>query len=218
MGRIDKLGSGLLALKEIEYLGEAHAGPLDDRLRRLTASQVDRLERQHLGRNHDGWLLERIRRLRQLLSRRLLDERGGETAAAIRKDLADLLLCENLHAQSLEYLRDDPTPERLVETLQRIEETVTDAVEVTVVPMGVTAIVGAAIDVRAFAESRRLDRDGDPLVHHLRGAIQALVDRLRAQGPCPEWSVPRGQWSLPVQRRMPAPDHPPLIPVHGEEG
>jgi hypothetical protein len=193
LARIEKLGGGLLALKEVEYLGQAHPGPLDERIGRLTASEVERLERQHLGKNHDGWLLERIRRLRQQLSRRLLDERGD--AARLRKDLADLLFCENLNAQSLEYLHDDPSPERLTETLQRIEETITDGHEIPVAPMGVTALVGPPLDAQAFGEARRQDRTGDAPVRHLRGAIQALVDRLREQGPPGDWGCPPRQGS-----------------------
>src|SRR5262249_42192153 len=57
VGRLDKLGSGLLALKEVEYLGEARVGPLDDRIAGLIGSQLGRLEEHRLGRRHDGWAL-----------------------------------------------------------------------------------------------------------------------------------------------------------------
>jgi 1-acyl-sn-glycerol-3-phosphate acyltransferase len=186
--RLEKLGGGLLALKEIEFTGQAQSGDLDARIARLTDSQVERIEKQHLGKRFDGSPLERIRRLRQHLTRQLHDKAGDDVSRRVKKDLDDLLFLENLSAQSLEYVRSDPGPERLAETIQRIEETVTDQVEVPLAPTGATVQVGPAIDVRAFAEGDR--KQGDPLVRHLRGAMQGLLDGLLEKGPPKEWGCP----------------------------
>lgn len=187
--RIEKLGGGLLSLKEVEFLGQAQPGDLDARIARLTDSQVERVEKQHLGKRFDGWPLERIRRLRQHLTRRLHDKAGdAEVSRRVKKALDDLLFFENLNAQSLEYLRSDPSPERLAETIQRIEETVTDQVEVPLAPTGATVQVGPAIDVRKFADGER--KQGDPLVRHLRSAMQGLLDGLLEKGPPAEWGCP----------------------------
>lgn len=176
VARIDRLGGALLGLKEIELLGATQPGDLDARIRRLVEGQVEKLERQHLGKPFSGWPLERIRRLRQLLTRRLIDTAGEE----VKADLDLLLFCENLNAQSLDYLREAPTAERLCETVLRIEEILTDAVEVPIVPMGAAVHVGAAIDAR----------EADGLVAQLRPAMQAQVDHLLAQGPPPAWPCP----------------------------
>jgi hypothetical protein len=179
VARIEKLASALLAVREVELLGRPQDGSLDSRLSGLVTSQVERLERRHLGRNHAGWMLERIRRVRQLLTQRL----QSGPSAEVRADLDVLLLCENLNAHSLTYLTSRPTPERLIETLQRIEETLTDAEETPVVPLGVCVRVGPAIDLR----STPLDPG---FARTLRDAIQREVDGLNAQGPPAEWGCP----------------------------
>lgn len=205
--RVERIGGALLALKEIEYLGQPQSGGLDERIRRLSSSQVERMEAKHLGRTFDGWLLERIRRLRQHLSRQLMDKAvtDASAAAAIKADMDVLLFCENLNAQSLDYLLASPTPERLAETVQRIEETVADQVETPIARTGATVHVGPAVDVRTFdAGGNR--RGPDPLVQHLRQAMQGLVDRLVAAGPPADWGcLPRPTASLPPRADTTAP-------------
>ena len=190
--RLAKLGGALLALKEIEFLGHTQTGDLDARIRDLTLSQVERLERSLLGRPFDGWTLERIRRVRQHLTRLLLEKAGeAGTIRAIKKDLGDLLFCENLSAQSLAYVRERPSQERVAETIQRIEEALTDDGETPLGKMGITMKFGPAIDIRTFRPPESADRKaGDPLVAHLRTTMQALLDRQLADGPPPEWGCP----------------------------
>ena len=190
--RIAKLGGALLALKEIEFLGHTQSGDLDVRIRDLTLSQVERLERAHLGRPFDGWALERIRRLRQHLTRLLLEKASDPaTTRSVKKDLGDLLFCENLSAQSLAYVRERPSQERLAETIQRIEESLTDGEEKPLGKMGVTMRFGPAIDVRTFRPPEAADRKGgDALVAHLRATMQALLDQQLAEGPPAEWGCP----------------------------
>jgi 1-acyl-sn-glycerol-3-phosphate acyltransferase len=189
--RVEKLGAALLAVKEIEHFGRAGPGPLDERIQLLASSHVSALERAHLGKEYDGWILERIRRLRQPLARRLVETGRGagdlEGARATRRALDTLLFCENLSSHSQEYLRERPSPERLTETVQRIEETVTDLVEEPIAPLGAAVAVGPALDARAFPPARG---QADALVPQLAGAIQGLLDRLLAQGPPPDWNCP----------------------------
>jgi 1-acyl-sn-glycerol-3-phosphate acyltransferase len=187
VARVEKLGGALLGLREVELLGQAQPGGLDQRITRLIHSQLERLEQQHLGRAHDGWALERVRRLRQQMTRKLLE---GGPEADLRRDLGVLLLCENLTGHSLAYLQEHPTPERLVETVQRIEETVTDRPEKPVVPMGVSVRFGPAIDARELLSSARGERGSDPLVQRLRPAIQGLLDEANVQGPPEGWRGP----------------------------
>jgi 1-acyl-sn-glycerol-3-phosphate acyltransferase len=187
--RIEKLGSALLALKEIEYLGQPQSGTLDELLEGLVQTLVAASEKYHLSREFDGHVMDRIRRVRHHLARRLVEKHDdAEALQRVRQDLDTLLLCENLNAQSLGYLRELPGPERLSETVQRIEETVYDAAEEPVGDLGVVVEVCPALDVRSFSEASR--SAADPLMRALSGALQGRLDRLVAQGPPPAWDCP----------------------------
>jgi 1-acyl-sn-glycerol-3-phosphate acyltransferase len=181
--RVEKLGNALLSVKEIEHFGQAQSGTLDERIRGLVESHVAGQEKFYLGKILDGPALERIRRLRQRLVRSLA-EAPAETAehVRVRQSLDVLLFCENLNAHSMQYLRERPSRERLVETVQRIEETVSDEVETAVGRMGAAVVVGPALDVRAFS--------GDELMSQIASRIQRLLDHLLAQGPPQEWNCP----------------------------
>jgi 1-acyl-sn-glycerol-3-phosphate acyltransferase len=193
--RIAKVGEALLSIKEVEFFGKAQSGALDERIPRLAAAHVAALEKRYLNKEFDGWTLERARRLRVVLVRRLVEVKGdAEASRATRDALDDLLFAENLVAHSHEYLRERPSLERMTETVERIEETLTDAVERPLAPLGADVAVGPALDVRALAAARG-GRGPDPLLKRLAGDMQGLLDGLLAHGPPAEWDCP-----APVER------------------
>lgn len=181
--RIEKLAGALLAIKEVEQFGQAQPGTVDERIRNLAEYQVAGQEKFYFGRVFDGPPLGRVRRLRQWLVRRLGEPDADPVEKARTLESLDLLLfCENLQAHSMAYLRERPSRERLVETLQRIEETVWDEEDVPVGRMGAVVAVGPALDAREVT--------GADLVRQMATGIQQLLDRLLAQGPPREWNCP----------------------------
>jgi hypothetical protein len=187
--RIEKLASALLALKELEQWGEMGVGTLDERIARLADSYVEPLERTILDKAYpEDWILKRARRLRRVLVRQLIESKDPAQLARARNALDSLLFVENLTAHSHAYLTENPSLERLVETVQRIEETVTDEVETPVVPVGVCIRVGPAIDVTS-AEGRR-KQACEPLLQEVASGIQGLLDNMVAEGPPPAWHCP----------------------------
>ena len=151
------------------------------------------MEKFYLGKEYEGWNLERIRRLRLWLVRKLMEVRDdAEASRATREALDVLLFCENLSAQSHEYLMERPSLERMAETVQRIEETMTDQMEEPIAPLGAAVAVGPAIDVRAFPATP----SGPPAPAATRcwtalaGGMKGLLKQLLDQGPPPEWNCP----------------------------
>jgi hypothetical protein len=109
-----------------------------------------------------------------------------------------LLFCECLLGHFPDYLRERPSPERLVEAVLRMEEIFTGAEEVPVVPSGALVEVGPALDVRAFSAERRAGASGDdPLLRQLAASIQGQLDRLLAEGPPPAW-----RWASPAGKNV----------------
>ena len=101
-----------------------------------------------------------------------------EASRATREALDLLLFCENLSAQSHEYLMERPSLERMAESVQRIEETMTDRMEEPIAPLGAAVAVGPALDVRAF----RGDEAGRP---RRRRPAAGRAGR-RNEGPAPQ--------------------------------
>jgi hypothetical protein len=187
--RVEKLSSAFLALKEVGHLGHPQEGSLADRMARFIESLIAPLEKQILGRIGEGWPLKRARHLRIHLVRQLQEVGGNlDEERRTRQALDDLMACECLLGHFPAYLRDRPSPERLVEAVQRMEEIFTGSEEVPVVPTGAMVEVGPALDVRAFAASPRAGASGeDPLMRQLAASIQELLDQHLAQGPPPAW-------------------------------
>jgi len=189
VGRIERLASALLGIKECELWGIAQTGTLDERIQRLADAHVSAREEALFGKATDGWILRRIRRLRQILVRQLVEETDAKKITDARHALHLLVFCENVSANSHDYLRERPSFERLTETVLRIEETLHDDIETAVAPVGVTLAVGPAIEVHRFPATRKAD--SDPLLREIACGIQGLLDRMLSSGPPPEWGCPQ---------------------------
>jgi 1-acyl-sn-glycerol-3-phosphate acyltransferase len=165
--RIYKTGSALLTLKELEYLGREHDGTVGERLERLMDAILVPLEVKWLaqgeqpGKRGEGDPPTRVKRLRAAI---LPDMAKGEIDESERqarwKDLADLYLVQQLHHYPPDYVKSNPSPERLLETIERFEEDLTDRVSLHG-PIRATVTVGEAIE----AVGQRQERDSqDPLL------------------------------------------------------
>jgi 1-acyl-sn-glycerol-3-phosphate acyltransferase len=170
--RIQKAGNALLTLKELEYLGQSYTGDIGPRLDRLTDSILGPLEDQWLKQRHTDSVPTRVKRLRSAI---LPDMAAGEIDEPERarrwKQLADLYLAQQLAHYPPDYVRSNPSSERLLETVERFEEDLTDKIRLHG-PIHATITVGTAIEVSPTREGRG---SGDPLLEQIEQQLKTML-------------------------------------------
>jgi len=179
LGRIVKLGRSLLCLKELEYFGETQSGSLPERLQKLIDRLLVPLEQEWLGAADAGPVVPRIKNLRMKI---LPDMVQGRLDASERErrwqHLADMYLAQQVSCYPPDYLA-RPSSERMLETVERYEEDLTDKVRVH-------GSLKAIIDVGEVIEvSPERDRQAriDPLMASIERGLQAMLDQLAAECP-----------------------------------
>ena len=172
--RINKVGEALLCLKEMEYLGRPQSGRAQPRLDRLINFLLAPLEKEWLKGERTGGVVARVKQLRMAI---LPDLVGGEIDEAERarrwRQLEDLYLAQQLFCYPPGYLGSNPTPDRLLETVERFEEDLTDRVRVHR-PFHVIIDVGEALEVNPAPER---GEGADPLMERIRAEMEAMLER-----------------------------------------
>jgi hypothetical protein len=184
--RIVKAGHALLALKEIEYLGASQFGGVRERLPALLDHLLNPLEREWTAGHREADTMGRIKRIRSaILPDMVKGELAEEEIARRWRQLADLYVAQQLHCYSGDYLADASTPERLLETVERYEEDLTDIARPHP-PLHVVISVGQAIEA---TPTRDRSGDGDPVGNELKRGLEKLLEesksRRRKSAPTP---------------------------------
>lgn len=171
--RIARLGEALLSLKEMEYLGATRSGGIAERVGTLIDHLLAPLETQWLNApRRDKDTMERIKALRTAIVPDLLDETLSEADKAARwRQLADLYLVQQLHCYPGSYLEGSPTPERLLETVERFEEDLTDKARPHP-SIRAVVMIGEAIEVHP---ERPRGVPADPITMKLRQHLESLM-------------------------------------------
>jgi 1-acyl-sn-glycerol-3-phosphate acyltransferase len=176
--RIVKAGHALLALKEIEYLGASQSGATSERLPLLRDHLLKPLEQEWTGGHREPDPMTRIKRLRAaILPDMVHGELTEEESARRWRQLADLYLAQQLHCYSGDYLADAPTPERLLETVERYEEDLTDSARPHP-PLHAVISVGEAIEA---APTRDRSTDSDPIANELRQQLERMLEESKTR-------------------------------------
>jgi 1-acyl-sn-glycerol-3-phosphate acyltransferase len=170
--RIARIGGALLALKELEYLGAAQPGPVADRLARLIDHLLVPLEAEWVKGRREPAIVGRVKLLRIALVPEMAAGTLPETELQRRwRHLADIYLAQQLSCYPPDYLAADPTPERLLETIERFEEDLTDRARVHA-PLRAVVEVGPALEV---SPERARGPDGDPLMAAIRASLETML-------------------------------------------
>lgn len=180
--RIGRVGLALLALKEIEFLGAPQQGSAGTRLQGLINCLLDPLETEWCaGRNH-GDPMARVKRLRTAILPDLVGPDLAEIERARRwRQLADLYLVQQLWCYPGDYIF-EPTAERVLETVERFEEDLTDLARAHP-PLRAVITVGEGIEVGAGRERGKAE---DPVTVELRQRMEKMMEESKSQRKVPQ--------------------------------
>lgn len=177
--RILRLGTGILALKETEYLGYSGAGAVHERLPHLCESLLTLVESRYPRDAKAVTPPERVRALRYRIRRRLLDAENTPSSAdkeTLLDDLDRVFTALQAHSYIGDYLLADPTLDRRAETLLKLEE---DLLGFPTYPIDRTARVtaGEPIPVSDMLASGELPAKGAaiPLTELLEKRLAELL-------------------------------------------
>lgn len=173
--RIQNLASALLAAREIEILGECRSGPFRPRINSLIDSMLQPCEREWFGQAKKGDVISRVKDIRSAILPTLLKEQHAPEEHRRRwRQLTDCYYAQTLSMYPEDYLeegkRGHVTPERIAETVHRLEEDLTDKV-VPFPAWHVTFRIGEPIAV----DPGRKPRGPDPLMQTLRSRMLELL-------------------------------------------
>jgi 1-acyl-sn-glycerol-3-phosphate acyltransferase len=176
--RVIKAGHALLALKEIEYLGGCQPGGTRERLKHLLNGLLEPLEQEWTAGHAEPDPMMRIKRLRSAIVPEMIQGDLTEAERARRwRQLTDLYFAQQLHCYSGDYLADSPTPERLLETVERYEEDLTDRGGPHP-PLHAVISVGHAIEA---APTRERKGEGEPMANELRRELEVLMEESKTR-------------------------------------
>ena len=145
--RIYRVGEALLWLKEIEYLGQPQFGAIPARLQKIIDSILVPLEEEWIEGVREGSLIGRIKRLRFVILRDMIQDNVTEEERDRRWiQLNDMNLAQQLGHYPPHYVKSKPTPERLLETVEKFEFDLTGSTRIHR-PMSATVRIGSAIPV-----------------------------------------------------------------------
>jgi len=179
LGRILKVGSALLSLKELEYLGQPQTGTLAERMNRLMDRLLGPIEEEWFSRVQTGPIVPRVRNLRTKILPEMV---AGRVTAGERtrrwQQLADIYLAAQLSCYPPDYLA-RPTVDRVLEMIEKFEEDLTDTARLHG-HLKVVLQVGEAIAVSPNRDKRA---EIDPLMTAIQSSLQSMIDELAAASP-----------------------------------
>jgi hypothetical protein len=176
--RIYHLAEGVLALKEIEFLGETRRGRVPERIAHFIEFIVGQMEARY-GFDPSGLTVpERVKALRRETIEKFESLPDGDPERVrFQEDLDDLFLVVQAFSYPGDYVAQQPSIERIAETLDKFEEDVLGVQPATIRgSRKATVTFGEPIPVVA-ERGKKMSAAG--LTRTLEERVQGLLD----QGP-----------------------------------
>jgi hypothetical protein len=170
--RFRKVGDGLLALKELQYLGRTQEGSIAQRIERLIDAILTPMEAQWTNGNREGHVVARVKRLRSAILPDMIKGDLDEAEKARRwRLLEDADLAQQLYHYPPNYVGDGASRARMIETVERFEEDLTGKITLHG-PVEAKIMVGDAIEVSTGREARG---EADPLMTAIDTQIRTML-------------------------------------------
>ena len=179
MDRIDRIGSALLGLKELEYFGEVQDGTYQERQKRLVERLMQPIEEEWLGKVQTDGIILRIKNVRMRIFPDIAQGKVDAQERARRyRQLEDTYLAQQVTFHHPNYLTENPTFERVLETVERFEEDIKDHATVNR-PYHVIMDVGEAIEVTS---KRDKTLGYDPVTRSIQTSLETMLAKLSSEG------------------------------------
>ena len=200
--RIHRYAEAILALKELEYRQALSDGSLSQRIGSLSEHILKQMEERYFTKVSQDAIPVRVKQLRHQILTALGaqatdDDAGGETPsggtmpeveegviAAGRRDLEDLHLVTQLFSYPGDYVAEEPSIERICETIDKFEEDAlgTDCAGARADRRAILRF-GSPIDVtKQFAASKgKLRENAAALTAMIEERMQEQVDQIRQE-------------------------------------
>ncbi|MEI7901082.1 MAG: 1-acyl-sn-glycerol-3-phosphate acyltransferase [bacterium] len=173
--RVYKVGDALLTLKEIEYFEKPQTGELKQRLTALIDHLLVPLEQEWLKGKREKDVVARVKNLRTAILPEMVAGEIAEDERSRRwRQLADVYLAQQLFFYPPEYFKPEATPEKLMETVERFEEDLTDQVTIHR-PIRTVIQIGEAIEVSPVRER---GVETDPVMTKIRADLEKMMAEL----------------------------------------
>jgi hypothetical protein len=176
--RVRRIVNALMTLKELEHFGKAREGSVTERQKQLIDHLLSPLEIAWCGAVQKGNLIPRIKNLRSKMVPNLTT---GEITSAERdkiwRDLASIYLAQQVGSYPSEYFTQPTTVTRVLETVERLEEDLTDRVRVHR-PLHAIIQVDEAITIGTDKAPKDAE---DPIMVQLRCRLQSMLDALATE-------------------------------------
>jgi len=122
--RIYKFGEAFLSLKEKEFLNTELTGDIPDRSNQFRETLISEMEEAYFPKKREGNHPERIRKIRGKIRSILLGEErpSSEEIDNLYNNLDRLYFAIQLYSYPGQYVRDNPSDNRIAETILKFEE------------------------------------------------------------------------------------------------
>ena len=177
--RIIKVGDALLRLKELQYgILPNNQLTLKQRQNNLVNHLLCPLEEEWLGESSDAGIAIRIKNLRVKIFPDLSLNKLSPTERKRRwRQLEDTYLAQQIDCYPEQYLAENPSVDRILETVEKFEEDLTDRCRIHK-PMRVIINVDQAIEV---SPERVRGAKTNPLTGKIQSRLEAQLEELQTE-------------------------------------